>query len=202
MPVVHDVDFHPRQARVRVFDNPPSGVRRADEDAFVSEATYAGDVVLRHYAFRDRWFKVNLTVDAAGRPTETALAPGAPAYAFNIDIATPMLFCDNAAYAVDLELDVMVKADARTYDVVDLTDFEESATKELISPGEVHGALAGLAELIELIERGTLMSMLASACPPGPPGAAPPVRMREVPLADVPQLQPGKRLTWARGSEE
>jgi hypothetical protein len=113
-----------------------------------------------------------------------------------------MLFCDNAAYAVDLELDVMVKADARTYDVVDLTDFEESATKELISPGEVHGALAGLAELIELIERGTLMSMLASAWPPGPPGTAPPVRMREVPLADVPHLQPGKRLTWARGSEE
>lgn len=33
------------------------------------------------------------------------------------------------------------------------------------------------------------------------PGVAPPVRMREVPLAEIPQLRPGKRLTWARGSD-
>jgi hypothetical protein len=62
---IRDVDLHPDEAGVRVFTIPRSGLLRADPDALIYEVRY-GDVVLRHYAFADQWFKVNVTTDLSG----------------------------------------------------------------------------------------------------------------------------------------
>jgi len=42
---------------------PKSGILRLDDEAFVAEVRY-GDIVVRHYAFRDHWFKINCTSDS------------------------------------------------------------------------------------------------------------------------------------------
>jgi hypothetical protein len=64
MACIRDYDFHPPD-EVRLFPMPTSGVRRLDDEAFVAEVRY-GDIEVRHYAFRDHWFKVNCTTDPAG----------------------------------------------------------------------------------------------------------------------------------------
>ncbi len=82
-----DYDFHPDESTVRVFTTPASGVLQLDDDVAITEVIQSG-VVLRHYAFGDRWFKINVTTDQQGGLVET----GAPhqRFAFNCDIATPM----------------------------------------------------------------------------------------------------------------
>jgi hypothetical protein len=45
-------------------------------------------VVLRHYAFADRWFKINVTTDLSGNLVETGDA--SLRFAVNWGIATPM----------------------------------------------------------------------------------------------------------------
>jgi hypothetical protein len=87
-----DFDFHPDEQYVRQFRVPAAGVLRLDENVFVSEAESDG-IVLRHYAFADEWFKVNVTIDRAGEVVEPELSPPAivKSVAYNCDIATPML---------------------------------------------------------------------------------------------------------------
>ena len=64
-----DYDYHPPD-RLQLFTIDRGGVLRSDNEVLVTEALH-GDVVLRHYAFADRWFKVNCTTDVLGRFTET-----------------------------------------------------------------------------------------------------------------------------------
>ena len=111
--MVQDFDFHPYEADVRVCTFPEAGVLRADAEALVCHAAY-DQVVLRHYAFADRWFKVNVTTDPDGNLIEVPAGDGRSAYAFTIDIATPMVVAGNATYSVDLDIDVLVRADTVT----------------------------------------------------------------------------------------
>lgn len=104
--VLRDHDFHPDEPTVRVFRTPPAGVLRFDDEVLVFAVRY-GDRVLRHYAFADRWFKVNVTSDLDGRLVET----GDLQFAFNCDVATPMERDGDAVYAVDLFTDVLVRTD-------------------------------------------------------------------------------------------
>jgi hypothetical protein len=85
--VLTDHDFHPDEATVRIFRTLSAGVLRLDDSVAISEACYGG-VVLRHYAFADHWFKVNVTTDLTGRLTETG--DDTRRFAVNCDIATPM----------------------------------------------------------------------------------------------------------------
>jgi hypothetical protein len=104
--VIYDFDFHPPDD-ARLFRMPAEGIRRLDVEAFVAEISY-GDVIVRHYAFRDHWFKVNCTLDSDANFIETrSPEDDVPPFAFNCDIATPMLRRDNALFAVDLWLDVL-----------------------------------------------------------------------------------------------
>jgi hypothetical protein len=193
--VLRDYDFHPREERVRVFDVPPDGVLRLDDEVFVAQTRY-DDVLLRHFAFRDHWFKINVTTDLNGELIETAPSPAAPAFAYNIDLATPMRRDDDALYAVDLEVDVLVRADGSTYVVTDLDDFRAAIRAGLISAAETKGVRAGLDHLTELIEGGGLLKFCDHAYPWGPAPAPEALPARTVPLSDVPQLHAGKRLTW------
>lgn len=45
---------------MRIFRTSFPGVLRLDDSVAISEAAY-GRVVLRHYAFADHWYKVNVT---------------------------------------------------------------------------------------------------------------------------------------------
>jgi hypothetical protein len=201
--VIRDFDFHPREDYVRVFDQPPEGVLRLDDEVFVAQTRY-DDVVLRHFAFRDHWFKINVTTDLNGDLIETAPSPGVPAYAYTIDLATPMLRDgeggSEAVYAVDLEVDVLVRADGSTYVVADLDDFRAAIRNGLISAAETRGVRAGLDHLTSLIEGGGLLKFCDHAYPWGAAPAPEALPRRTVPQSDVPRLQTGKRLTWTAES--
>jgi hypothetical protein len=107
--LVSDFDFHPDEPHVRQFQIPPEGVLRLDDEVFVSEAESEG-IVLRHYAFRDEWFKINVTIDRAGTVVEPSPAI-VKSFAYNCDIATPMQLSSGAVYATDLFVDVLVRKD-------------------------------------------------------------------------------------------
>jgi hypothetical protein len=207
-PQLRDYDFHPGEPHVRVFTIPGAGVLRADPEAVVYQVRY-GTVLLRHYAFAEHWFKINLTTDLAGRPIETpAPREGLLPFAFNCDIATPMRWqpdtCGDGAAgggwyavaAVDLVLDVLIRADARTHVVCDEQEFTQAQADGLISAGEASGARAGLAILLGLIEHGRLLGFLDGVAPFGA-GLGPAARPQSViALAELPAVQPVHRATW------
>lgn len=193
---VSDFDFHPDEPYVREFRLPPHNVLRLDGSAFVCESESEG-VVLRHYAFADEWFKVNLTLDRAGAPVETPALEGIrPPFAFNCDVATPMLSTPSAVYAVDLFLDVLVRADGFAHEVVDLDEFEAATAAGLLSSAEAAGARSGVERLGGIIARGALLALLDDAWPVGPSAAGPALPMRRVPVVSIPLVQRGHRPTW------
>ena len=176
---------------MRIFRTLPAGVLRLDDSAAISQADYGG-TVLRHYAFADHWFKVNVTTDRGGRLTE----PGDRTcrFAFNCDIATPMEHEGDSTFAVDLFTDVLVRQDATSYVVADRDEFTEMLGRGVISAAEGRGAERGLRDLVDLIEAGRLLRWLSDLAPFGPcrPPRARPMRRGQVPA----RLLPGTRRTW------
>ena len=192
-------DFHPGEPHVRLFSCLSANVLRHDRVAFVSEALY-GDRILRHYAFAEEWFKINVTTDRLGGIVETTPPVAVPAFAFNCDIATPMLHSGGAVHAavhaVDLGVEVLVRRDGTTFEIVDLADLDAALSNGLISAREHRYGVEGLARLIDLIQRNGLVPFLSDVCPFGPTSASPATPMRLVPVSDVPLLRPGQRPTW------
>ena len=171
---------------------------RHDSAALGTEAVY-DNTVLRHYAFANEWFKVNITTDRAGRFLEAPTTTDVPAFAFNCDIAIPMLRSGGAVHAavhaVDLSADVLVRADGTTFATVDRAGLDAARAHGLISAREHRFGVEGLARLIDLIQRHALVSFLNEICPFGPTSALPALPMAVAPLADVPLLRPGQRPT-------
>jgi hypothetical protein len=60
-PVIRDYDLHPPDD-LRLFPVPKAGVLRFDDEVLVAQIRH-GDIVVRHYAWRDHWFKINCTTD-------------------------------------------------------------------------------------------------------------------------------------------
>lgn len=112
------------------------------------------------------------------------------------DLATPLLLEGANAYAVDLELDVLVRADATTCVVTDEDDFERTLRAGLISPAEASGAQAELRRLVSDIENGRLLALLDGTHSLGPADAPEALPVERVPVADVPAVRPRTRLTW------
>lgn len=195
--LVSDFDFHPDEQHVRQFQIPARGVLRLDEEAFVYEAESDG-IVLRHYAFRDEWFKINVTIDRKGTVVEPDLSPPTimKSFAYNCDIATPMQLDSGAVYATDLFLDVLVRKDGVTHEVVDLDEFDQAVADRLISQNEATHAMAGLDRLVALITAGELYAYLNAACPFGPSTADPMLPVLRIALDCLPHVQPGQRPTW------
>ena len=190
-PVRADFDFHPDENTVRVFTTPDSGVLRLDDDVAVTEALYEG-VVLRHYAFADQWFKVNVTTDLGGGVVETG--PPGQRFAFNCDVATPMERDGDETFAVDLFLDVLVRADLATLEAVDHDEFKNGHARGMLSDTESFFAMRALHQLVHLVETGRLLPWLHDVYPFGPcqPPEAPPMRRALVPD----RLLPGVRRSW------
>lgn len=186
-----DYDFHPDEETVRVFPTPLAGILRFDDEVLVAQTRAYGHV-LRHYAFADHWFKINVGIGEDGQLVSSG--DGRNQYAFNCDIATPMERDGHSVFGVDLFIDVLVKADATTYRVQDEDEFEEMLLRGLISERESAGAKAGLKQLVELIEDQRLLTWLNDLAPFGPcePPIAPPVERRAVP----PRMQPKRRRSW------
>jgi hypothetical protein len=184
--MIRDHDFHPPDD-VRLFPMPTPGVLRLDDSMFVAVAHH-GDIVLWHYAFRDHWFKINATTDLEGGLVETTAPDDVPPFAFNCDIATPMLRRGDAVLAVDLFLDMLVRSDGATYGVHDQQAFEDAVRRGWVSEREAAGASAGLQELLGFIESG-----LAGAV--RRPGTGAPRRPRRHRAQDRPhRLHLGTRL--------
>jgi hypothetical protein len=192
--VIRDYDFHPPDD-LRLFPMPRSGVLRFDDEVFVAQVRY-GDVVVRHYAWCDRWFKINCTTDLGGRFIETTAPDDVPPFTFNCDLATPMVRRDDAVFAVDLWLDVLVRGDGVTHGVYDGDEFDEALTRGLLSEREVAGARAGLDELVDLIERRALVDFLAEVHPFVPADVPEAPSMERVGLGEAELLRPGARASW------
>lgn len=193
--LVSDFDYHPYEPHVRRFQVPRDNVLRFDAEVYVCDALF-DDVILRHFAFRDEWFKINVTLDEVGRVVETPAGPGYPAFAFNCDVATPMVAHGNAVYAVDLYADVLVGADGSSHQVQDVSDLEEAAAGGLLSKNEFQNARRGLDRLLGLIRDGELVCFLDNVFPFEPSGAGPALPMVRMPLEEVPELQPRHRPSW------
>jgi hypothetical protein len=192
--VICDYDFHPPDD-LRLFRMPRAGVLRFDDEVFVAEVRY-GDVVVRHHAWRDHWFRINCTTDLRGRLIETTAPDDVPPFTFNCDIATPMVRRGDRVFAVDLWLDVLVRGDGVTYGVHDHDDFDEALRRGWLSERERVGARSGLGELIDLIRRNALIDFLAAFHPfiPTEVPEAPP--MERVELSEAALLRPGARASW------
>jgi len=189
--VLVDHDFHPDEPTVRIFRTSSPGVLRLDDSVAISEAVY-DRVVLRHYAFADHWFKVNVTTDLSGRVTETG--DDSHRFAFNCDIATPMEREEGSTFGVDLFTDVLVRQDATSYAIVDEDEFGEMLGRGVVSPAEGRGARSGLRELLELIDEGRLLRWLGDLAPFGPCQPPPAQPMRRGPVPG--RMRPGVRRTW------
>jgi hypothetical protein len=189
--VLADHDLHPDEPTVRVFRTPPAGVLRFDDDVLVTETLIDG-VVLRHYAFADRWFKVNVTTNGRGWFIETGDA--GYRFSFNCDIATPMARDGDSVFAVDLFVDVLVRVDATTRVVVDEDELAAAVQDGLVSKQEAAHAVRGLVELLDLIDTARFVRWLDDIVPFGPcdPPVAPP--MTREPIPD--RLRSGRRATW------
>ena len=170
---------------VCVFTVPATGVRRRDHQALVYDVRI-GDAVLRHYAFADRWFAVNCSLDRDGRFISE---PGPIAWTFNCDIATPIIWHGEAVYHVDLALDVLVAADGREHVVIDAEDFAVAVQRGWFTTAEQQGARRGLADVLDIITNGGLLPFLDAVYPFGPaadaPSQPPPAHKT---LAEVPLL--------------
>jgi hypothetical protein len=72
--------------------------------------------------------------------------------------------------------------------VCDLDQFDQARRDGLILPGEVPGAMRGLAELTGIINRGDLLAFLSRTYPVGPLDPPPASPLGHVPRAQVPLL--------------
>lgn len=89
----------------------------------------------------------------------------ADSWTFDCDITTPHFVAGGGLCNIDLELDVFVRSDARTHVVADQDHFERSIREGWIGAEERRGAEQGLADLLSLVERGTLLEFLQGVCP-------------------------------------
>ena len=140
---------------------PAQGIRRWDEEVLVYDVGYGG-TVLRHYAFYNRWYAINCTLDRDG---QFVTEQGPIDWCFNIDIGTPLFTGNNAAYDVDLCLDVLVGSDGREHFVKDEDEFAHAVEQGWITAHEHEGARNGLKELLNMIQSGTLIDFLHTTCP-------------------------------------
>lgn len=115
-------------------------------------------------------------------------------FALNCDIATPMERGNNSTYGVDLFVDVLLRADTRSYVVSDEAEFEEILDRGLVSRSEERGAGRGLRQLLNLGESGDLLLWLHGRPPfrPHQPPVPPPTERGPIPE----RLQLRVRRTW------
>ncbi len=173
---------------------PTAGIRRWDDAVLVYDVRLSDVAGLRHYAFYDRWFVVNVSLDRSGN-LRTERGHGLD-WCFNCDVTTPLFSTENdAVYSVDLELDVLAGPDGKTHVVKDEDKFAASVAAGYINENEENGARRGLADLRTLVNGEGLNAFLARLCPP--PGdlsglpLQPPVAFFSP--ADVPLLLPHAR---------
>lgn len=197
---MRDFDFHPAEDTVRCFGVPESGVVANDDQVWVSQTrqpepfgTMADDLVLRHFAFADEWFKINATFDLAGN----LIQPGPPEtpFAVNCDMATPMARIGDDVSSVDLFLDVLVRVDGR-YWIADRDEFDQALDDGLITSGEARGAEAGLERLISWIDSGRLTSLIHDYAFETINHAPRPLPLERCTVHDVPSVAPVTRPTW------
>jgi hypothetical protein len=108
-----------------------------------------------------------------------------------------MLRGDDAVYAVDLWLDVLVRSDGVTHGVYDQDEFDDALERGWLSDREATAARSGLRDLLELIGAGGFVGFLDDIHHFGPTSAPPAPDMRRVQPSEVEGiLAPGIRPSW------
>jgi protein associated with RNAse G/E len=151
------------------------------------------ELVLRHYAFAEEWFKLSATFDLTGNLIQPG--PVEDPFAVNCDVATPMMRIGDDIAAVDLVLDVLVDTNG-SYRIVDRDEFDQAVAAGLISPSEARGAEAGLARLVQWIESGRMMSLLMEMSANQAALAPPPLPFERTPIEQTPAVAANTRPTW------
>jgi hypothetical protein len=106
-----------------------------------------------------------------------------------------LVWVGSDAAAVDLFLDVLVGQDG-SYRVVDREEFEDAASRGLISTLEAKHAEAGLTRLLHWITSGRLHDLVSEIPREVAAEAPPPLAFSRAPLTDVPAVAPYQRPTW------
>lgn len=120
-----------------------------------------------------------------------------PPFTFNCDIPTAMVRGDDAVFAFDLWLDVLVRADGITHSVYDQDEFAAALAHGWLSDRESRQAEDGRLRLVDLIEARSLVEFLADVYPFAPITAPRAPDMKHVPLTEVGSfLQPVLRSSW------
>jgi predicted RNA-binding protein associated with RNAse of E/G family len=154
---------------VTCFLIPGEAIRRWDAEVQVYDVLVGSDLVLRHYAFYQRWFEINCTLDLHGNFVAEA---GPIPWCFNIDICTPFFSKGNRGFNVDLCLDVLVAPDGDQYVIKDEGDFAHATRQHWITDKEHEGARAGLANILQIVTSGALLPLLREIYPFDVRGAA------------------------------
>lgn len=112
----------------------------------------------------------------------------------NCDICTPHFLLGPDAYNLDLCIDVLVGPDGRRHQVIDEDHFAEATRLGWLSEAERAGALAGVSELLRIIESEGLVAFLEGVCPfqhAADSERQPPMERR--PISAFPKFQPTSR---------
>lgn len=193
---MRNFDFHPDESFVRSFGVPSSGIFLNHSDLCVYQIKEINDeYILRHIAFKNEWFKLNITYDSFGQLIDAGQDEDGFLFAINCDISTPMTEIGSDIASVDLFLDVLVDSNGN-FKVVDQDGFYFAFTHGLISIHEVNNAEKALEKFISWIESGYLFSFLSSI-PTDTVNSAPvPLPFKRVDITQFPALAPEKRGTW------
>jgi protein associated with RNAse G/E len=119
-------------------------------------------LILRHFVFYDKWFDIHCFLAKTG---DFEILPGPIDCCFDCDISTPLFHLDNNFYNIDLEYDILVGKDGKTYEIKDEEEFQSSINQGWISPLEQEGARKGLEELKEILNTTGLISFLDTIYP-------------------------------------
>lgn len=118
----------------------------------------------RYYGFLDRWLSVFVTFDINDLSLTSYPESEFP-FAFNCDMTTPHYAHGGALYTTDLHLDVLVLADGRSHQLVDVEEFEQAYAQDVFGEVWYGGARREAERVIQEVEGGRFMDMLQAVAP-------------------------------------
>ena len=121
----------------------------------------------RYYGFLDRWLSVFVTFDINDLSLTSYTKSEFP-FAFNCDMTTPHYVHGGAIYTTDLLLDVLVLADGRSYQLVDVEEFEQAHAQDVFGHAWYDGAKREADRVIREVESGLFIDTLREVAPSPP----------------------------------
>lgn len=148
-------------SEVRVSEFSEDCIRLHDDSILIYDINIH-DLILRHFAFYDKWFDVHCFLAKNG---DFEILPGPIDCCFDCDISTPLFKLDNRFYNIDLEYDILVGRDGKMHRIKDEEEHLAAITNNWISDFEQKGAQKGLNELKAILHNQGLINFLNDIYP-------------------------------------